>query len=87
MIVSALIIERKLKVKLKNIKQGAIMSNTITLNTWPNSQECTGCRYALFIFDSVHTPSTYGCSLNKVVTSLPCMYKVEISDEEWERKF
>ena len=87
MIASALIIERKLKVKLKNIKQGAIMSNNITLNTWPNSQECIGCKYALFIFDSAYTPSTYGCSLKKVVTSLPCMHRIAISDEEWESKF
>ena len=64
------------------------MLNYITLNTWPNSQECLGCKYALFVFDSItHTSTTYGCSLKKVVTSSPCVYKVEISDEEWESKF
>ncbi len=58
-----------------------------TINTWPESQICIGCKHASFILEG-HGSSAYACEKNCNASSEDCHEnRVEATEEEWSSKF
>ena len=61
------------------------MSTTLTVNHWPQSQTCIGCKFAVFINASSNV-SAYGCP-KKLKVKVKCKGRKEATPKEWLEKF
>jgi hypothetical protein len=58
-----------------------------TINKWPDSQICIGCKHATFI-PKGHGSSAYSCNMNCNSNSESCIKtRQEATEEEWRAKF